>query len=219
MSTSLSFKLISLFLLLNVFAFAQTSSVTGKITDTNGEPLTGSVIEIRNQKDSSLAKVNVADAKGEFSFESIKAGDYYIKTTFIGFVPNIGNAFSFDGVSPKQIPVIKMASSSTTLAQANVTAFKPLIEVKADKTVFNVENSINSTGSTAYELLQKAPGVVVDNNDNISLKGRGGVLVQIDGRPTHMTEAELGDYLKSIQSTDVGGASVNLYKYSSSAFE
>ena len=56
------------------------------------------------------------------------------------------------------------------------------------------------TGSTAYELLQKAPGVVIDNNDNISLKGRGGVLVQIDGKDTRLSTDELADYLKSIQS-------------------
>ncbi|MBK7970347.1 MAG: TonB-dependent receptor [Bacteroidetes bacterium] len=80
-----------------------------------------------------------------------------------------------------------------------------------------MENSINSTGSTAFELLQKAPGVVVDNNDNVSLKGRGGVMVQIDGRPTRMTETELADYLKSIQSTDV--ESIELISNPSSKYD
>src|SRR5207237_6724853 len=98
----------------------------------------------------------------------------------LGFTTLRGSSFSFDGSSQKEIPAIKMSSSATTLKEANVAGIKPLIEVRADKTVFNIENSINSTGSTAYELLQKAPGVVIDNNDNISLKGRGGVLVEID---------------------------------------
>ena len=87
----------------------------------------------------------------------------------------------------------------------------------SDKTVFNVENSINSTGSTAYELLQKAPGVVVDNNDNIMLKGRGGVLVQIDGKDTRFSQEELADYLKSIQSVDV--ESIELISNPSSKYE
>src|SRR5262249_1200973 len=56
---------------------------------------------------------------------------------------------------------------------------------------------------TAYELLQKAPGVVVDNNDNIKLKGRGGVIVQIDGKETHLTPEDLAAYLKVMQSTDI----------------
>ena len=110
-----------------------------------------------------------------------------------------------------------MATSSVNLKEANVTAIKPLIEVRSDKTVFNVENSINSTGSTAYELLQKAPGVVVDNSDNIMLKGRSGVLIQVDGRDTRLTQEELGFYLKSIQSTDV--ESIELISNPSSKYE
>lgn len=178
------------------------NGITGKITDANNEPLTGTAIELRNAVDSTLTKVSVAGVDGSFSFENPKQGKYYLKTSLIGFTPYFSDLINYDG-SALVIPVIKMTQSSTTLKQAEVTAFKPLIEVKADKTVFNVENSINSTGSSAYELLQKAPGVVVDNNDAISLKGRGGVMVQIDGRPSRMSETELADYLKSVQSADV----------------
>jgi hypothetical protein len=197
-------RALMLVLLSPVIAFAQmqTGTISGKITDGNNELLTGAIAELRNAKDSSLAKASVADAQGKFMFENVKAGNYFIKASLIGYSPYAGNVFSFEGQA-KDIPEIKLTASSVTLKEAEVSAIKPLVEIKSDKVVFNVENSINSTGSTAYELLQKAPGVVVDNNDNILLKGRGGVMVQIDGRPTHLTEAELGDYLKSIQSTDV----------------
>jgi iron complex outermembrane receptor protein len=206
----------AVFVLINS-AFAKEATVSGKITDTNGEALPGVVAELRNAKDSSLAKVNVTDAKGEYSFANIKAGKYFLKTTLIGFTPYHSEAFSFDGATEKQMPIVKMGVSSVNLKEAEVSAIKPLVEVRSDKTVFNVENSINSTGSTAYELLQKAPGVVVDNNDNISLKGRGGVLVQIDGRDMRMSTEELGDYLKSIQSSDV--ESIELISNPSSKYE
>ncbi len=198
------FSILCFFLLFTASSsFAQSATVSGKITDENNEPLTGVVAELRNSKDSSLAKVNVADAKGLFSFVNLKAGSYFLKTSLLGYTPWRSEVFSLDGNSAKELPDIKMSTSAVALKQAEVTAIRPLVEVHADKTVFNVENSINSTGSTAYELLQKAPGVVVDNNDNILLKGRGGVLVQIDGKNTRLSEQELADYLKSIQSTDV----------------
>jgi len=188
-------------------AMAQTSTtggkVSGKITDEKNEPLTGAVAELRNAKDSSLAKASIADAEGKFVVENIKAGNYFLKASLLGFNRFTGNVFSLDGSESKELPEIKLTASSVTLKEAEVSALKPLVEVRSDKIVFNVENSINSTGSTALELLQKAPGVMVDNNDNILLKGRGGVMVQIDGRPTHLSETELADYLKSIQSTDV----------------
>jgi iron complex outermembrane receptor protein len=209
------FLCISLILISTAFSFA--ASVSGKITDDNNEPLPGVVAELRNAKDSSLAKVNVTDAKGEFAFANIKEGKYFLKTSLVGFNPYRGEVFNYDGATDKQIAVVKMSVSSIQLKEAEVSAIKPLVEVHSDKTVFNVENSINSTGSTAYELLQKAPGVVVDNNDNISLKGRGGVLVQIDGRDMRMSTEELGDFLKSIQSSDV--ESIELISNPSSKYE
>ena len=60
-----------------------------------------------------------------------------------------------------------MQASSNELDEVTVVAQRPLLEMKPDKMVFNVENSINAVGSDAFELLRKAPGVVVDNNDNI----------------------------------------------------
>ncbi|MFI5220255.1 MAG: TonB-dependent receptor domain-containing protein [Bacteroidia bacterium] len=204
-------------LLFSAYAFSQSVALSGKITDGSNEPLTGAVAELRNAKDSSLAKVNVADAKGMFGFENVKAGNYFLKASLLGFTPYVSNVFPFEATGTKELPEIKMAALSVTLKQAEVSAIKPLVEMKADKIVFNVENSINSTGSTAYELLQKAPGVVVDNNDNILLKGRGGVMVQIDGRPTHLSETELGEYLKTIQSTDV--ESIELISNPSSKYD
>ncbi len=206
---------------ISVFYFipsiAQINTISGKITGAGNELLTGAVAELRNYNDSTLAKAAVADTKGNFQIENVKAGDYYIKTSFLGYQAFFTERFSFAGNAPKVLSEIKMVASAVQLKSAEISAFKPLVEVKADKTVFNVENSINSTGSTAYELLQKAPGVVVDNNDNISLKGRGGVLVQIDGREARMSETELADYLKSMQSTDV--ESIELISNPSSKYD
>jgi len=198
-------------------AEAQSGTISGKVTDEANEPLTGAVAELRNTADSTLAKVNVADAVGKFNFTNVKQGSYYLKTTLTGFKPHSGNTFEYDGSSEKELPAVKMSQSITNLKQAEVSAIKPLVEVRSDKTVFNVENSINSVGSTAYELLQKAPGVVVDNNDNVSLKGRGGVLVQIDGKDMRMSTEELGNYLRSIQSTDV--ESIELISNPSSKYD
>ncbi len=181
----------------------QTGKISGKITGAENEMLTGAVAELRNTKDSVLARAAVADAKGEYTLENVKPGEYFIKTTFLGYLPYTTKPFQFDGTTTKVVSEIKMEVSSVTLKGAEISGIKPLVEVKSDMTVFNVENSINATGSTAYELLQKAPGVTIDNNDNITLKGRGGVMVQIDGRPARLSDSELADYLKSVQSTDV----------------
>jgi iron complex outermembrane recepter protein len=197
-------------------SFGQTPAISGTISDENKNSLTGAVAELRRASDSLLVKVNVTDANGAFSFQNIKADDYFLKITLLGYTPFRSEIFSYDGNNEKKFP-LSLSSTTVKLGEANVTGIRPLVEVRSDKTVFNVENSINSTGSTAYELLQKAPGVVVDNNDNVMLKGRGGVLVQIDGKDTHLNQQELADYLKSIQSTDV--ESIELISNPSSKYE
>ncbi len=198
-------------------SYAQGGNVSGKITDEKNEPLTGSIAELRNANDSTLAKVNVADVNGAYTFVNVKEGNYFLKTSLLGFNAFSGSVFFYNGSGDKELPAVLMSASSTTLKQAEISAIKPLIEVRSDKTVFNVESSINSTGSTAYELLQKSPGVVVDNNDNVSLKGRGGVLIQIDGKDMRLSTEEMGDYLKSIQSGDV--ESIELISNPSSKYD
>ncbi|RZJ34908.1 MAG: hypothetical protein EOO18_08220 [Chryseobacterium sp.] len=78
-----------------------------------------------------------------------------------------------------------------------------MVEIKADKTILNVEGTINATGSDALELLRKAPGVLVDRDDNISLSGKNGVQVYIDGKPSPLAGKELSEFLKTIQSAQI----------------
>src|SRR5205085_6128148 len=93
--------------------------------------------------------------------------------------------------------------STASLQNVTVTAQKPMVEMKADKTILNVEGTINSTGSDALELLRKAPGVSVDKDENLSVAGKNGVQVYIDGRPTPLSGSDLSTYLKTIQSAQI----------------
>jgi iron complex outermembrane receptor protein len=90
-----------------------------------------------------------------------------------------------------------MQTGSTELKAVTITATKPLIERKIDRTVMNVENSVLAAGNTAMEILERAPGVTVDKDDNISLKGKQGVTVMINDKLTYLTAAQLATLLRS----------------------
>lgn len=97
-----------------------------------------------------------------------------------------------------------MSSDSVhQLKQVVVSSKKPLYEVKIDRTVVNVDASPSNVGTNVIEVLEKAPGVNVDKDGNISLKGKQAVLVMIDGRPSYLTPADLFNYLKSLPSTAI----------------
>lgn len=194
------------FLLLAFQTQAQnTAKVTGHVNDQSGNGIKSATVMLYRAADSVLVKTEVTDASGDFEIAQVKAGKYYLLTSFVGFQKNLSASFTVAEGQTVNIPAyqLKEADKSLTGVTVSSTYKKPLIEVKADKTVFNVESSINATGSNAFELLQKSPGVVTDKDDNISLKGKNGVRVYIDNRPVQMSGADLAAYLRSINSADI----------------
>ena len=92
----------------------------------------------------------------------------------------------------------RILEDAETLDAAMVYGQKPFIEHQLDKTVVNVENSIISAGSTALEVLQRSPGIMVDKDGNITMKGKPGVTIMIDGKPTYLSMQDINNMLKSM---------------------
>jgi iron complex outermembrane recepter protein len=174
-----------------------------KVTDNNNKPLQSVTVSLLQAKDSSLVKAAVTTAEGTFEFTSVKEGSFLLSYTQAGFESKYAGAFSLKEAENFTAKTVILQPGANKLQGVTVVAKKPLIEVKADKTVFNVEASINATGSNALELLQKSPGMQVDNNDNISMKGKSGVKVYVDGKMMQLDTKDLAAYLKSINSSDV----------------
>ncbi|NDC43099.1 MAG: TonB-dependent receptor, partial [Chitinophagia bacterium] len=185
-------------------AMAQTkTAVNGKVKDAAGAPVFAVNVFILNVADSSLAKAGLTENDGTFSVELPAGGTYLVKLSTVGYDAYLSAPLNINAGETKNLPDILLKTSNNQLKDVTVVSKKPLVEVKADKVVFNVENSINATGSNAMELLQKSPGVTVDNNDNISMKGKTGVKVYIDGRMTQLDPKELAAFLRNINSNDI----------------
>lgn len=187
-------------LLLTAFTQAQ-QTITGVVTDDVKKPAKGVSVTLHKAKDSSIVKIAITNNDGIYTFNAV-AGKYFISVSNLGFTKQ--NTANFDiAASNYNVPEIALVKSSKSLGEVTVSSKKPLIEVKADKTIFNVEGSINATGTDAFELLRKSPGVMIDKDDNVSLAGKNGVLVYIDGRPSPLAGKDLADYLKTIQSSNI----------------
>lgn len=185
-------------------AFAQNSnSIKGKITDNSGKAIQSVTVSLLKATDSSLVKADVSDANGMFELMVAQTGKYLLNFTMIGFEKTYSPVFEVKNGQGFDAGTVTLQAAANKLQDVTVTSRKPMIEIKADKTVFNVENSINATGSNALELLQKSPGIQVDNNENISMKGKTGVRIYVDGKMTQLGSQDLAAYLKSINSNDV----------------
>jgi hypothetical protein len=188
---------------LSLSAFAQAQQIKGTVKDDQGKSLAGATILLKKIKDSSVAKLSVTDATGNYSFESIPAGTYFLNATFVGHTTQNSAKFEVSGAGDVNAPDIVLNKVTGNLKEAVVTARKPVLEVRADKMILNVESSVNAVGQDAFELLRKAPGVMIDKDDNLSLSGKSGLQVYVDGRPTPLAGKELADYLRTLQSSSV----------------
>lgn len=186
-------------------SFAQSVILKGTIKESFGKPLIASTIYLYSLPDSVISKITITDSAGNYEIPNIKNGKYYINASHINY-QNINSAvLNITGNNGFTVPLLTLTLQEKKLASVVITSSyqKPLIEVTADKIIFNVESSINSIGSNAFELLQKSPGVATDKDDNISMKGKNGVRIYIDGRSSPIEGADLAAYLKSINSINI----------------
>lgn len=191
-------------LLSAINARAQTSNaITGLVKDEHNKPLEAVTVSLLKANDSSLIKAAITDTSGLFEIEKETGGQFLLSYTSMGYGKAYSAPFQLETGNGFKVPALQMNPEGHKIADVVITARKPMVEVKPGKIVFNVEGSINATGSNALELLQKSPGVQVDNNDNIRMKGKSGVNIYIDGKMTQLDNKGLADYLKSINSNDI----------------
>lgn len=195
------YLLIVSFVLVGSVVTAQT--ITGTVKDAQGKTLSGASVALQKLKDSSIAKLAVTNSSGRYEFPSIQAGSYFLHVTYVGHASKNSASFEYNGAGDITAPDVALSKASGNLKEVTVVSRKPVIEVRADKTILNVEGSVNAVGQDALELLRKSPGVLVDKDENVSLSGKNGVQVYIDGRPTPLSGKDLSDYLKTIQSSQI----------------
>ena len=198
----------ALFLLTNAFALAQSpdngavsdrATIRGTVTDINRKAVEFATIRLLKATDSTLVKGTMADVAGLFNLENVREGRYLIAASQVGYQKTWSTPFALKAGQTLALPEFHLPELSNQLGEVAVTAQKPFIEQQIDKTVVNVENSVVAAGNTALEVLERAPGVTVDREGNISLKGKADVRVMIDGKPTYLSSQDLANLLRNMQ--------------------
>jgi len=185
---------------------AQTGGkISGSIKDGgNQKIIDAATISLLKANDSALVKTALTDAAGNFSFENVREGKYIVLATSIGHSRTFSQPVTISATNAvAQVGVMQLIPVQKALKEVVVTTKKPLIERKIDRTIVNVEASITNTGGNALEVLEKAPGVTVDKDGNISLKGKQGVVILVDGRPSYLSGADLVNLLKGMNANQL----------------
>ncbi len=186
-------------------ALSQSNTrVTGIVTDSEKAPIESANISLLKKSDSALVKVAVTDKSGRFSFSGLTENTYFLIISSINYNTLYSDGFHLGGTSPVyNMDSITLNIQTKGLGLVSITAKKQPVEQKIDRMVINVDASVTNAGATALEVLEKSPGVSIDKDGNISLKGMPQVLIMIDDKPTYLSGSELSNLLANINANQL----------------
>nr|WP_295926446.1 outer membrane beta-barrel protein [uncultured Dyadobacter sp.] len=193
-------------LLFSVQSFAQTQKarIYGQVTDSNRQSIPGAHVRLISLDAQQERQTMVSTEDGGFAFESVGQGRYVLSASMVGYVA--GHADTVVVAAEVSMTIqrnLVLTEAAVELNAATVTARRQAIEMDHGKLVLNVGNSALSSGASALDLLRKVPGVSLGQDDQILLKGAGGVNVMIDGKMTYLSEQQLAQLLKSISGESI----------------
>ena len=188
-----------------VCSVAQSTSgkIEGSVSNEKGEPLEYVTVLLRQPQDSVLVAGAITNAAGNYSFEPVAPANYILTLTFVGYRKQSMLIELRDATSIYKAPAIILKEDANILGEVVIRGQKPLVEQDGGKLILNVQNSIIAAGGSAAELLERAPGVSIDQNDQISVNGKTGVNVMIDGKLTYLPPAELATLLRSMSVNNI----------------
>ncbi len=191
------------FLLASPSLFSQ-AQISGAIYSAEGKPLPFANVLLLTAVDSALVRGGISGDDGSFVFPKIAANEYRLLLTMVGFSDQYSAPIHLATGQQLAPDPFVLRENVETLDAVQVVAKKPLFEQKIDRMVVNVANSVTSAGSNALEVLERSPGVVVDRmNGAISMAGKNGVSVMINGKLTRMSSDAVIQLLEGMNADNI----------------
>ncbi len=167
----------------------------------NGTALEFATVQVRNSLDSSFVAGATSDINGKFTIEKLPATHCYAIIQSLGYQKHV---IQVDlGQGSVRNKTIGLEEESIALNQVEIFAFRPAIEKNGDKTIVEVQNSPRNAGADALTILSNVPGLQVDQNDQISIEGRTGVSIMVNGKVLKLPPGEGANYLRSLNSATI----------------
>ena len=185
--------------------FAQEAgALTGVVQDERGTAVGFATVSLLQATDAKVVAGEIADAAGRFRLKTPAPGRYSLRISLIGFTPTDMPPFEVNTVSfSKDFGIINLKQDAKALQEVTVQSMRPTITQKADRMVVSVAGTAMAAGSNAYTVLAKSPGVFIDQDGNLQLNGRSGVMVMLDGKQTYLSARDLRNLLEGMSAENL----------------
>ena len=171
---------------------AQKVTVSGTVLDGGlGEPLPGASVVLLQPKDSAQAAGVSSDLEGKFKLPAVKAGNYILRISYIGFQTYYRNIALTKANKAVNLGEVSLEENSKLMKEAEVTAKLAQMEMKADTFIYNAEAFRMPEGSMLEELVRKLPGAEVDDEGNIKINGKSVSKIMVDGKEYFQNDTKM----------------------------
>jgi len=182
-------------------------SVSGKLIDANNNPVSYATVTLL-RADSSVVNGDLSKDNGSFNIAPTGVGNFRLRIESIGLTTKFINVQITADAPDKKMGNVKVAESDNALKEVSIVGEKPIMELKVDKKVFNVEKNTTTAGGSATDVLQNVPSVSVDADGNVSLRGKSDVTILIDGKPSTMLGTDVASALQSLPAGSIESVEV-----------
>ena len=173
----------------------QGLTVSGTVHhDKTGEAMPFVNVGLMRSTDTVFMRGAATDLDGRFTITDVQPGSYLLQASCVGYDKHLE---TMEVNAPVEGIVINM-HAGTTLEEVKIVSEKPLYLMDGEKNMYNTKEDISIQTGTASDALQNAPGVEVDAEGNITLRGVSSVEIWINDRPSHMNEEALKQYIKQM---------------------
>jgi outer membrane receptor for ferrienterochelin and colicin len=177
-------------------------SVKGFVLDAaSGQPVEYVNVVIYSAKDSTMITGVVSDADGKFVIKRLPDGNFYLMFHFMGYSKKAVSGISINTKKhDADVGIVKLEQSALKLNEVEISGYKSNVVYKIDKKVVDMSQAPTEAGASAAEALRNVPGVNVDLDGNVTLRGSSNFIVLIDGKPSAIKGA---DILKQIPASTI----------------
>ena len=204
------YKFLALTVLCVMFGFSaaaqggQSGRLNGKLLDQEKITIPFATVAVMKAPDSTIVTGSTTDIDGNFELKAPKPGEYYLRFSAIGYSSTFSSRFKVeDSNFSRDFGAVVMKEEATMLNEVMIETWRPQVTMKGGNLDVRVEGTPLASGSTAYEVLSRAPGVMVDQDGNFTLNGKAGVSIMLDGRFTYMSQQDLKTLLEGMSAEEI----------------
>jgi len=182
-------------------------SITGKLVDAKNNPVSYATVTLL-RPDSSVANGDLSKDDGSFNITNTGIGSFRVRIESIGVATKFINVQITADAPDKRLGDVALTQTENTLGTVSIIGEKPIMELKVDKKVFNVDKNTTAAGGSATDVLQNVPSVSVSADGAVSLRGKTDVTILIDGKPSTLLGSDVASALQSLPANSIESVEV-----------